>query len=99
MVALAAFGFGSTGGVCPPPFFRLDYEKACDRAAVVASKTYVPSLPSEDHPGYPAGCYWHTVDGGVYHFIRDLKHAIVEVNSFVRQMCAGKADSRTAECD
>ncbi len=96
VVVLAAFALGSTGGECSPPFLRLDYEKACERAAVVANKTYMGSLSLE---GYPAGCYWHTVDGGVYYFIRDLKHAIVAVNSFVRQMCAGNADSLTAECD
>ena len=89
MVALAAFALGSTGGVCPPPSFRLDYEKACERAAVVASKTYVPSLPSEDHPGYPAGCYWHTVDGSVYFNAKGFKDDVPKVNSFVRQMCAG----------
>ncbi len=96
LVVLAAFALGSTGGECSPPFLRLDYEKGCERAAVVANKTYTGSLSLE---GYPAGCYWHTVDGSVYYFIRDLKHAVVTVNSFVRQMCAGKADSRTAEFD
>ena len=86
VVALAAFGLGSTGGVCPPPSFRLDYEKACERAAVVASKNYVPSLTSEGYPGYPAGCYWHTVDGSVYF---NAKGAIATVNPFARQICAG----------
>ena len=85
-VVLAAFALGSTGGVCPPPSFRLDYEKACKRAAVVASKTYVPSLTSEDYPGYPAGCYWHTVDGNVYF---NAKGAVATVNPFARQICAG----------
>jgi hypothetical protein len=96
LIVLAAFALGSTGGECSPPFFRLDYEKACERAAVVANKTYMGSRSLE---GYPVGCYWHTVDGGVYYFIRDPKHAFVTVNSFVRQMCAGKADSRTSVCD
>ena len=71
-------------------------EMACSSAAVVANKTYMGSLSLE---GYPAGCYWHTVIGGVYFFFRDPKHAIVTFNSFVRQMCAGKADFRTAVCD
>ena len=85
LIVLAAFALGSTGGVCSPPFVPLDYEKACKHAAVVANKTYVGSLSLE---GYPAGCYWHAVNGSVYYFIQDPKHAIVTVNSFVRQMCA-----------
>ena len=89
LVVLAAFGLGSTGGVCSLPFLRLDYEKACERAAIVASKTYVLSPSSEDYPGYPAGCYWHTIDGGVYYFIRDKKDTVAKNNSFVRPMCAG----------
>jgi hypothetical protein len=93
LVVLAAFALGSTGGVCSPPFVPLDYEKACKHAAVVANKTYVGSLSLE---GYPAGCYWHAVNGSVYYFIQDPKHAIVTVNSFVRQMCAGKADTCTS---
>jgi hypothetical protein len=90
-VVLAAFVLGSTEGDCPLTFFRLDYEMAemaCERAAVVANKTYVRSLSSEDYPGYPAGCYWHTVDGSVYFFIGDAKDTVAKVNSFVRQMCA-----------
>ncbi len=89
LVVLAAFALSSTGDVCLPPFFRLDYEKGCERAAVVANQTYVRSLSSEDYPGYPAGCYWHTVDGGVYFFIRDAKDNVAKANSFVRRMCAG----------
>ena len=90
LVVLAAFALGSIGGVCPPPSFRLDYEKGCERAANYASKTYVPSLTSEDYTGYPAGCYWHTVDGGVYFNAKGLQQgAVATVNPFARQICAG----------
>ncbi len=96
-VALAAFALAPTGGVCPLPYLPLDYEMAemaCSSAAVVANKTYVGSLSLR---GYPAGCYWNTVDGSVYFFIGDATDAVA--NPFVRQMCASKADSRTAVCD
>ncbi len=99
LVVLAAFALDSTEGVCPPNFVRLDFEMAemaCSSAAVVANKTYGGSLSLK---GYPAGCYWHTVNGSVYFFIKDATDAVAKVNSFVRQMCAGKADSRTAVCD
>ncbi len=86
VVVLAAFALGSTGGECLPLFVRLDYEKGCERAAIVANKTYVPSLTTEEYPGYPAGCYWHAVDGSVYF---NAKGAIATVNPFARQICAG----------
>jgi hypothetical protein len=89
VVALAAFALAPTGGACPLNFFRLDYEMAempCSSAAVVASKTYVGSVSLE---GYPAGCYWHTVNGSVYFFGNNRKGAIATANSFALQMCAG----------
>ena len=92
---------GSNSSGCPSGFFPLDYEKACRHAAeqVVPNKPYGGSLVVSPKAAYMSGCYWHTVDGSVYFFFRDPKHAIVTVNSFVRQMCAGNADFRTAVCD
>jgi hypothetical protein len=83
LIALAAFVLAPTGGGCSLPFLRLDYETACEHAAVVANKTYVGSVSLE---GYPAGCYWHTVNAGVYF---NGKGAIATANSFALQMCAG----------
>ena len=74
---------GSNGSVCPPTFFPLDYDAACMSAASLANTTYGGSLSLE---GYPAGCFWHTIDGSVYF---NAKGASGTVNSFALQLCAG----------
>ena len=73
----------SNSSVCPPTFFPLDYDAACMSAASLANKTYGGSLSLE---AYPAGCFWHTVDGSVYF---NAKGASGTVNSFALQLCAG----------
>ncbi len=52
-------------------------------AASLANMTYGGSLSLE---GYPAGCFWHTVDGSFYF---NAKGASGTVNSFAQQLCAG----------
>ena len=55
-------------------------------AASLANTTYGGSLSLEGSKGYPAGCFWHTVDGSVYF---NAKGASGTVNSFALQLCAG----------
>ncbi len=86
---VAAFALGPNSNGCPPAFLRLDYDKACERAAVIANQIYGGSLSPEQKglmAAYPAGCYWHTVDGRIYF---NAKVSSGTVNSFALQMCAG----------
>ena len=70
-------------------FFPLDYEKACQRAAVIANKPYGGSLSGKGlKDAYMAGCYWHTINGSVY-FNDKAASAPGSVDSFALQLCAG----------
>ncbi len=85
----AAFVLGPSSSKCPPNFFPLDTESACNLTARLANRTYGGSLVSPDgrsHSAYPARCFWHTVDGGIYF---NGEGTSVTVNSFALQLCAG----------
>jgi hypothetical protein len=80
---------GSNTSACPSGFFPLDYEKACQRAAVIANKPYGGSLSGKGlKDAYMAGCYWHTIDGSVY-FNDKPASAPDRVDPFALQLCAG----------
>ncbi len=79
---------GSNSSGCPVGFFPLDYEKGCQRAAVIADKPYGGSLSNDLKAAYMSGCYWHTVNGNVY-FNDKPASAPDRVDAFALQLCAG----------
>jgi hypothetical protein len=79
----AALALGRASSVaCPASYLPLNTADACKSAAGVANKTY-----GDSGAYYPAGCYYHTVNGGVY-FSTD---ATGVANYFAQPLCASAA--------
>ena len=81
----AAFALGGAkSNFCPSSYLRLDRGDACASAATFANRTYGGSSA---YSYYPAGCYWHTITGGIYY----NTHATGAANYFAEPLCAGAA--------
>jgi hypothetical protein len=80
----AAFEIGGTNSNdCPQSYSRLETEAACKSLAAIAGVSM--DANSQAYKYYPAGCFWHTVNGKFYW----NTHGSGASSSFAQPLCAG----------